>query len=241
MLQAGESCPVSAPTHAPAGVCVSADYSGALAEARALATADGRTTASLDLLLGLLRAGGAAARLLGERGIGAAKIEAVAPDVHCEANLDLAALEREAQGIAQRVGAQQTSSLHLLLAVLRLAGSGTEVLRRTGHDPGKVRALVLRALTGPGPSADRRADRTPPGPAAAAAGERECSAAIEAKGNAAPSAREKSPKSKPVLAEPTPRMAVEEAGWELLPVESPRAPVVGDGIEGESRGMRQRP
>jgi len=45
----------------------------ALAEARALATADGRTAASLDVLLGLLRAGGAAARLLGEHGIGAAR------------------------------------------------------------------------------------------------------------------------------------------------------------------------
>jgi len=225
MIQAGEPCPVSTPTHAPARVCVSADYSGAMAEARALATADGRTTASLDLLLGLLRAGGAAARLLGERGIGAAKIEAVAPKVHCEANLDLAALERDAQGIAQRVGAQQTSSLHLLLAVLRLAGSGTEALRQTGHDPGKVRALVLRALTGPGPSADRRADRIPPGLAALAAAE--CSGVgTETQGDAAPSTREKSPKSKPTAAEQTPRIAVEESGWELLPVESPRAPVL---------------
>jgi len=225
MIQAGEPCPVSAPTHAPARVCVSADYSGAMAEARALATADGRTTASLDLLLGLLRAGGAAARLLGERGIGAAKIEAVAPKVHCEANLDLAALERDAQGIAQRVGAQQTSSLHLLLAVLRLAGSGTEALRQTGHDPGKVRALVLRALTGPGPSADRRADRTPPGLAALAAAE--CGGVgTETQGEAAPSRREKSPKSKATAAEETPRLTVEESGWELLPVESPRAPVL---------------
>ena len=151
------------------GACVSADYTSALAEARVLATADGRTAASLDVLLGLLRAGGAAARLLGERGIGAAKIEAVAPKVHCETNLELAGLESEAQGIAQRVGARETSSLHLLLAVLRVGGSGTEALRRTGNDPGKVRALVLRALTGPGPSADRRTDRAPLGPGLAAA------------------------------------------------------------------------
>ena len=87
MLQAGEPCSTSAPTHAPAGVCVSADYTGALVEARALAAADGRTAASLDVLLGLLRAGGAAARLLGERGIGAAKIEAVAPKVHCRISI----------------------------------------------------------------------------------------------------------------------------------------------------------
>jgi ATP-dependent Clp protease ATP-binding subunit ClpC len=222
MLQAGEPCSTSAPTHAPAGVCVSADYTGALVEARALAAADGRTAASLDVLLGLLRAGGAAARLLGERGIGAAKIEAVAPKVHCEPNLDLAALEHEAQSIAQRVGAQQTSSLHLLLAVLRLAGSSTEALRRTGHDPGKVRALVLRALTGPGPSADRRTDRAPPGPAAA--GDHELSAEVEAQGDAAPSTRE--PEPNPAPPEQAPRMTAEESAWELLPVESPRTPVL---------------
>ena len=222
MLQAGEPCSTSVPTHAPAGVCVSADYTGALVEARALAAADGRTAASLDVLLGLLRAGGAAARLLGERGIGAAKIEAVAPKVHCEPNLDLAALEHEAQSIAQRVGAQQTSSLHLLLAVLRLAGSSTEALRRTGHDPGKVRALVLRALTGPGPSADRRTDRAPPGPAAA--GDHELSAEVEAQGDAAPSTRE--PEPNPAPPEQAPRMTAEESAWELLPVESPRTPVL---------------
>ena len=201
---------------------MSADYTGALVEARALAAADGRTAASLDVLLGLLRAGGAAARLLGERGIGAAKIEAVAPKVHCEPNLDLAALEHEAQSIAQRVGAQQTSSLHLLLAVLRLAGSSTEALRRTGHDPGKVRALVLRALTGPGPSADRRTDRAPPGPAAA--GDHELSAEVEAQGDAAPSTRE--PEPNPAPPEQAPRMTAEESAWELLPVESPRTPVL---------------
>jgi ATP-dependent Clp protease ATP-binding subunit ClpC len=203
---------------------VSADYTGALVEARALAAADGRTAASLDVLLGLLRAGGAAARLLGERGIAAAKIEAVAPKVHCEPNLDLAALECEAQGIAQRVGAQQTSSLHLLLAVLRLAGSGTEALRRTGHDPGKVRALVLRALTGPGPSADRRTDRAPPG--LAAVGEHERMAENEAQGDATPSLRENSPESNPAPLEQSPRMTAEESAWELLPVESPRTPVL---------------
>ena len=203
---------------------MSADYTGALVEARALAAADGRTAASLDVLLGLLRAGGAAARLLGERGIATAKIEAVAPKVHCEPNLDLAALECEAHGIAQRVGAQQTSSLHLLLAVLRLAGSGTEALRRTGHDPGKVRALVLRALTGPGPSADRRTDRAPPG--LAAVGEHERIAENEAQGDAIPPLRDNSPESNPAALEQSPHMTAEESAWELLPVESPRTPVL---------------
>jgi len=187
---------------------VSADYTGALVEARALAAADGRTAASLDVLLGLLRAGGAAARLLGERGIAAPRSKPLRPKCIASRNLDLAALECEAQGIAQRVGAQQTSSLHLLLAVLRLAGSGTEALRRTGHDPGKVRALVLRALTGPGPSADRRTDRAPPG--LAAVGEHELIADNEAQGDATPPLRENSPESNPAPLEQSPRMTAEE-------------------------------
>jgi ATP-dependent Clp protease ATP-binding subunit ClpC len=199
-----------------------------LAEARALATADGRTAASLDVLLGLLRAGGAAARLLGERGIGAARIEAVAPKVHCETNLELAGLEGEAQGIAQRVGARQTSSLHLLLAVLRLGGSGTDALRRIGHDPGKVRALVLRALTGPGPSADRRAGRAPLGQALGAGEELERGIGMEAHAGALPSARESSKAADPMSASAGQALypAAEETGWELLPVESPRTPVL---------------
>ena len=207
-------------------MCVSADYTSALAEARSLAAADGRTAASLDVLLGLLRAGGAAARLLGERGIGATKIEAVAPKLHCEANLDLAALECEARGIAQRVGAHQTSSLHLLLAVLRLGGSGTEALRRTSHDPGKVRALVLRALTGPGPSADRRTERAPPGQAVGAAEEHQRNPGGVAQAEAVPSTREKIPEPTLVSPEQSSCVTPEESGWELLPLESPRTPVL---------------
>ena len=227
MFQAGESCSASAPTRAPAegsaGASVGADYMAALAEARALATADGRTAASLDVLLGLLRAGGAAARLLGEHGIGAARIEAVAPKVHCETNLELAGLEGEAQGIAQRVGARQTSSLHLLLAVLRLGGSGTDALRRIGHDPGKVRALVLRALTGPG-----RTGRAPLGQALGAGEELERGIGIDAHAGALPSTREPSKAADPMPASAGRALhpAAEETDWELLPVESPRTPVL---------------
>ena len=225
MLHAGEPCPASGPTDAPAGAggdaCVSADYIGALTEARGLARADGRATASLDVLLGLLRVGGAAARLLGERGIGAAKVEAVAPKLHCESNLDLADLEREARGIAQRVGARETSSLHLLLAMLRVSGSGTEALRRIGHDPGKIRALILRALTGPGPAADRRIDRTGKDQSAATEPERDTQDDAQAS-TVAPTRKKKQ------VAEPTAPLCAptDDAVWELLPVESPRAPVL---------------
>ena len=231
MLQADEPCPASAKTHPPGGVggdaCVSADYTGALAEARALAKADGRTAASLDVLLGLLRVGGAAARLLGERGIVTAKIEAVAPKVHCETNLDLAGLECEAHGIAQRVGAHQTSSLHLLLAVLRVSGSGTEALRRIGHDPGKVRALILRALTGPGPSADRRTDRA--GQDSGTGEDPERSANGDAQASPVPPfVREASKATESIAASPgqTLHAAAEDTVWELLPLESPRTPVL---------------
>ncbi len=232
MLQAGEPCSASVPTHAPAeacaGACVSADYTGALAEARALAAADGRSAASLDVLLGLLRAGGAAARLLGERGIGAAKIEAVAPKVHCETNLELASLEGEAQGIAQRVGARQTSSLHLLLAVLRVGGSGTDALRRIGHDPGKVRALVLRALTGPGPSADRRTGRAPPGQVSGTGDEPERGTGIDTQGGSVLSQREPGKTGEPTPASTGQAVpaAADDVVWELLPVDSPRTPVL---------------
>jgi ATP-dependent Clp protease ATP-binding subunit ClpC len=204
---------------------VSADYTGALAEARALAKADGRTAASLDVLLGLLRVGGAAARLLGERGIGAAKIETVAPKVHCETNLDLAGLECEAQGIAQRVGARQTSSLHLLLAILRISGSSTEALRRIGHDPGKVRALILRALTGPGPSADRRTDRTGQDPGTGEEPERSASGDAQASA-VQPPTRQGSTEPVPASPGQTLPAATDDAVWELLPLESPRTPVL---------------
>lgn len=201
----------------------SADYWGALTEARALAAAEGRSAASLDVLRGVLRVGGGASRLLGERGLGTAKIDAVAAQVHCESNLDLAALEAESQGIAQRVGAAQTTSLHLLLAVLRVGGSGTQVLRLAGHDPGKIRALVLRALTGPGPSGDRRVARTPA--AGLSVGPRQPDEANPGRpASAAPGTQDK-----PKTPEPAPveRPAVgEDAAWELLPLESPRAPVL---------------
>ncbi len=189
-----------------------------------MAKTDGRTAASLDVLLGLLRVGGAAARLLGERGIGAAKIETVAPKVHCETNLDLARLECEAQGIAERVGARQTSSLHLLLAVLRVSGSGTEALRRIGHDPGKIRALILRALTGPGPSADRRTDRA--GQDFTTGEEPERSAGGDAQDSAVPPAREASKAAEPASLGQTLCAAGDDAVWELLPIESPRTPVL---------------
>jgi ATP-dependent Clp protease ATP-binding subunit ClpC len=225
MISAGDPCPPVAATGASVGQGhASADFFGALTEARALAAAEGRAASSLDVLRGVLRVGGGASRLLGERGLGAAKIDAVAAQVHCESTLDLSALEAESVGIAQRVGAVQATSLHLLLAVLREGGSGTQALRLAGHDPGKIRALVLRALTGPGPSGDRRTLRTPA--AGLNVGSRQapqghspgCVVAAPS-----PQERPKTPEPAPVERSPA---ASEDSAWELLPLESPRAPVL---------------
>jgi ATP-dependent Clp protease ATP-binding subunit ClpC len=194
MLSAGEP---SGP--APA----SADHGSALAEGQRLAGYTGRTPSSADVLFGLLRSGGAAARLLAERGVTAARLEPALANVDArpEPRFSLAHLERASHEIAAHLGAPQTSSLHLLLALLRGGGSAVDLLRLSGCDPTKVRALVLRALTGPGRIGERAAPRPtfslePPTPAPA---------------------------------EPRRAREVEPAPadeWELLPVEAPRTPVL---------------
>jgi hypothetical protein len=202
MLTAGE----------PSGsVPASADHGSALAEGQRLASFTGRTPGSADVLLGLLRAGGAAARLLAERGITAAKLEPVLGQVRPEPQFSVAQIERASHDIASRLGAPQTSSLHLLLALLRAGGSAVELLRLGGHDAGKVRALVLRALTGPPRIGERTTARTtaepPPLPVASPP-------ALVAE---APRAARQ---PQPVVAE----APIEE--WELLPLEAPRSPVL---------------
>jgi ATP-dependent Clp protease ATP-binding subunit ClpC len=196
MLPAGE----------PSGfVPASADHGSALAEGQRLAGSTGRTLGSADVLLGLLRAGGAAARLLDERGITATRLEPALAQVRAEPQFSVPQLERTSHEIARHLGAPQTSSLHLLMALLRAGGSAVDLLRLAGHDPAKVRALVLRALTGPARVTERVATR-PPEPAPVAA-----------------------EPSRPVrTAEPA---AVEAEEWELLPVEAPRSPVLHRGRE----------
>ena len=196
MLPAGE------PTgQAPA----SADHGSALAEGQRLAGYSGRPLGGADVLLGLLRAGGAAARLLDERGITAARLEPALAQVRAEPQFSVAQLERTSHEIARHLGAAQTSSLHLLMALLRAGGSAVDLLRLSGHDAAKVRSLVLRALTGPTRLTERAAVRAPePTPPP-----------VEA------------PRPAPV-SEPVP---VESEEWELLPIEAPRSPVLHRGRE----------
>src|SRR3954470_17954639 len=157
MLPAGEPA-----SFAPA----SADHGSALAEGQRLAGFTGRPLGSADVLVGLLKAGGAAARLLDERGITVTRLEPALAQVRVEPQFSVAQLERTSHEIARHLGAPQTSSLHLLMALLRAGGSAVDLLRLAGHDPAKVRALVLRALTGPSRVTERTAVRAPEPPPA---------------------------------------------------------------------------
>jgi ATP-dependent Clp protease ATP-binding subunit ClpC len=206
MLPAGE----------PSGAApASADHGSALAEGERLAGYTGRSPGSADVLLGLLRAGGAAARLLAERGITAARLEPALGQVRPEPQFSVAQVERASHDIASRLGAPQTSSLHLLLALLRANGSALDLLRLSGHDPTKVRALVMRALTGPARIGERTASRgaaeLPPAPPVRGPDR------VEPRAPAA------------AAAQPAPEPGAEE--WELLPLEAPRSPVLHRGRE----------
>src|SRR4051812_3303559 len=127
-------------------VTASADHGSALAEGQRLANFTGRMPGSADVLLGLMRAGGAAARRRAGRGRTAARMGPPRGAGGREAQFSPPPIERASHDIAARLGANQTSSLHLLLALLRAGGSAAELLRMGGQDPGKIRALVLRAL-----------------------------------------------------------------------------------------------
>jgi ATP-dependent Clp protease ATP-binding subunit ClpC len=127
----------------------SADHGAALAEGQRLAAYTGRAPGSADVLLGLLRAGGAAARLLAERGVTSARLESLLHQVHGDPACNVDRLAQISHEIAQSLGARQTSSLHLLMALLRAGGGAVDLLRLAGQEPTRLRAIVLRALTGP--------------------------------------------------------------------------------------------
>jgi ATP-dependent Clp protease ATP-binding subunit ClpC len=212
MLSAGE----------PSGpLPASADHGAALAEGQRLAGFTGRAPGSADVLFGLLRAGGAAARLLAERGVTAARLEPALAQVRPEPRFSLAHIERASHEIAAHLGAPQTSSLHLLLALLRAGGSAVDLLRVAGCDPAKVRALVMRALTGP----TRVDERASPRPVFSVP---EAAPALAA---AAPAAAADEPGTtrRPLRVTETAPAPGDE--WELLPVEAPRTPVLHRGRE----------
>jgi ATP-dependent Clp protease ATP-binding subunit ClpC len=148
----------------------SADFQAAIAEAQRLAKASGRGLTSVHILLGMLHTGGAAARLLAERGVTATTIERLGTKVRPDYGLDPAAITQASHEIASGLSAAQTSSLHLLLALLRDGGAATETLKLAEADPAKLRGMVMRMLTGPGGLHERRLPRgaAPPMPGPAA-------------------------------------------------------------------------
>ena len=143
----------------------SADYLAAMTEAQRLATVAGRGFTSVDVLLGMLHAGGAAARLLTERGATSTAIEILGSKVRPDYGVDPAAVALASQEIALGLSAAQTTSLHLLLALLRGGGSAALTLKSAGIDPAKLRGVVMRMLTGPGNLHERRFSRAPTAPA----------------------------------------------------------------------------
>ena len=169
---------------------------------------------SADVLLGLLTAGGAAARLLAERGLNPALLEGLMVRLPPEPGVPIEMLTRTSHEIACGLGARQTSSLHLLLSLLRAGSGAVELLRLAGHDPSRLRALVLRALTGPGRLADRVRSRLPAPPAAPPA----------------PTGVDPAPvghPNHPAAARLTPATPhVAPASHELLPLEPPSSPVL---------------
>ena len=143
-------------TSAPA----SADHQNALAEAQKIADAAGRGVSTMDILLGMMRVGGAAARLLTELCIPAATIEGVATRVRPEQGLDITQIAAASRDIALGLAADQTTSLHLLLALIRSGGSALETLRMTGLEPAKLRGTLMRAITGHDAPTERRRTRS---------------------------------------------------------------------------------
>jgi ATP-dependent Clp protease ATP-binding subunit ClpC len=213
----------------------SADHGAALAEGSRLAAFTGRPPGSADVLLGLLRAGGAAARLLGERGITAPRLEVFLHQVRPEPGFAIEQLARMSHEVAHGLGARQTSSLHLLMSLLRAGGGAVDLLRLAGHEPSRLRALALRALTGPARIAERARPREPgagpplpPAPVAPAAALR-AAPAPAAPAPAAPIPEAPAPVASPMAparAAPAPAAPAEPPALDLVPLEPPSSPVL---------------
>ena len=193
----------------------SADYAQAVAEAHTSSDAAGRTLGSADLLIGMLRAGGAAARVLAERGISATAIEVFAAKARPDDGPDANSIVQTSREIAVGLGAIQTDSLHLLLALLRDEGAATATLRLAGADPAKLRAVVMRVLTGPAEQRERRFARAP-SPTAA-------EKTLRSPVNSTPPSSAEVPRSEQPSAMPAP---AQEPPSALAPIAPPHVPVL---------------
>lgn len=201
-------------TSAKAGTPASADLLAALAEAQRLATGYARPPSTVDILVGILRTGGAAARVLAERGIPSAAIELHSSKVRANDSVDVAAVSDASRDIASGFAAHQHTSLHLLLAILRTEGSATEAIRMAGLDPTKVRGIVMRALTGPAAPSERRTARSPTS-----------ASASTSPMLAVPDLPAEPPEPKPVP-QPSLDPPTTQDGWDLVPLEPPQVAVL---------------
>ncbi len=225
-----DSAGTLAPPGGADGFSPTADHIAALLESQRLAAYTGRVAGSADALLALVRVGGAASRLLQQRGITPGRLEGFMGHVRPEAGNALRLLEVASYEIARELGTKQVSSLHLLLAILRGGRAGLELLRASGQDAARVRSVVMRALTGPGRFGDRHAGRDD---AQAEASAQAPNQALPSRGRAAgalPRVQESAPPWER-MAEPTGRRfaaaANDRAGTSLPPEMPPELLEVG--------------
>jgi ATP-dependent Clp protease ATP-binding subunit ClpC len=216
----------------------SADHGAAIAEGQRVASFTGRAPGSADVLLGLVRAGGAAARLLGERGVAIGRLEGFLHQVRPEPSFSVENLARMSHEIAQSLGARQTSSLHLLLALLRAGGGAVDLLRLGGQEPTRLRAVVLRALTGPARVGERtspRGESEQPATAPPRATPARSAPAVTIEPPAAtvvppplpPPRKAATPTAAPVSAAPLAAAPAQEApSGDFVPVDPPSVPVL---------------
>ncbi|HEY5282127.1 MAG TPA: Clp protease N-terminal domain-containing protein, partial [Polyangia bacterium] len=193
----------------------SADHQAAMAHAARLAESFGRGLTSLDVLLGMLHVGGSAGRLLAERGVTSTTVEVLGAKVRPDYGVDPVAVAQASREIAIGLSAPQTTSLHLLLALMRSGGSAADTLRLAGQDPAKLRGVVMRVLTGPSAQYERRISRAP--------GLQPTAALVDKPATVA---------AKDVAREPedaiawTAHAASIQSDWSLLPVAPPHIPVL---------------
>jgi ATP-dependent Clp protease ATP-binding subunit ClpC len=193
----------------------SADHQNVLAEAQRVAEVAGREVCTVDILVGMVRVGGAAARLLAERGIQGPTIEVLAARVRPERGLALAEVAAASREIAVRLSAGQTTSLHLLLALLRSGGSAIETLRLAGMEPTKLRGIVMRAITGHDVPNERRFSRPAPASGAGQAPSPPAPARASSLTGQVPASPGEATREPPTGGE-----------LRLAPLEPPRAPVL---------------
>jgi ATP-dependent Clp protease ATP-binding subunit ClpC len=197
------------------GAPASADHQAAMTDARRLADISGCGLTSVHVLLGMLHVGGSAARLLAERGVTSTTIEVLGAKVRPDYGLDPAAITLASREIASGLSAPQTTSLHLLLALMRGGGAAAETLRLAGVDPAKLRGVVMRVLTGPGVQRERSISRLP-GTAITGLPVPQTTKLVE------------TPPERPAQADmpPAPDATPVHTEWELLPVAPPHVSVL---------------